>query len=33
MNDENGFPMDEWVRRKIGPVVMKDEVEYDKEVL
>ncbi len=32
MNDKNGFPMDEWVRRKIGPVVLKDEVEYYKEV-
>jgi acyl-CoA thioester hydrolase len=29
---ENGFPMDELMRRKIGPVVMKDEVEYYKEV-
>ncbi|MES2756127.1 MAG: thioesterase family protein [Pseudomonadota bacterium] len=23
---ENGFPMAEFVRRKLGPVVMKDEV-------
>jgi acyl-CoA thioester hydrolase len=29
---ENGFPMDEFMRRKLGPVVMKDEVEYFKEV-
>ena len=29
---ENGFPMDELMRRRIGPVVMKDEVEYFKEV-
>jgi len=29
---ENGFPMDEFIRRKIGPVIMKDEVEYFKEV-
>ncbi len=29
---ENGFPMDELLRRRIGPVVMKDEVEYFKEV-
>lgn len=29
---ENGFPMDEFTRRKIGPVVMKDEVEYYKEI-
>ena len=29
---ENGFPMDELMRRRIGPVVMKDEVEYYKEV-
>lgn len=28
----NGFPMDEFSRLKIGPVVMKDEVEYYKEV-
>src|SRR5512143_1412059 len=29
---ENGFPMDELIRRRIGPVVRKDEVEYFKEV-
>src|SRR5215470_6547894 len=29
---EHGFPMDELVRLKIGPVVMKDEVEYFREV-
>ncbi len=29
---ENGFPMTEFVRRRLGPVVMKDEVEYFKEV-
>ena len=29
---EHGFPMEEFVRRKIGPVIMKDEVEYFKEV-
>lgn len=29
---ENGFPMDEFIRRKIGPVIMKDEVEYFREV-
>jgi len=29
---ENGFPVDEFLRLKIGPVVMKDEVEYFKEV-
>ena len=29
---ENGFPMEEFMRRRIGPVVMKDEVEYFKEV-
>ena len=29
---ENGFPMDEFIRLRIGPVVMKDEVEYFKEV-
>lgn len=30
---ENGFPMEEFMRLRIGPVVMKDEVEYFKEVL
>ena len=29
---ENGFPMAEFVRRKIGPVIMKDEVEYFREI-
>src|SRR2546425_3909544 len=29
---ENGFSMIEFVRRRVGPVVMKDEVEYFKEV-
>jgi acyl-CoA thioester hydrolase len=29
---ENGFPMDELMRQRIGPVVRKDEVEYFKEV-
>ena len=29
---ENGFPMSEFVRLKIGPVIMKDEVEYHREV-
>lgn len=29
---ENGFPMDEFIRQKIGPVIMKDELEYYKEV-
>ena len=29
---ENGFPMDEFVRRKLGPVIMKDEIEYFKEI-
>ena len=29
---ENGFPVEEFVRLRIGPVVMKDEVEYFKEV-
>jgi acyl-CoA thioester hydrolase len=29
---ENGFPMDEFVRRKIGPVIMKDEIEYFREI-
>lgn len=28
---ENGFPMSEFVRLKLGPVVMKDEVEYFRE--
>lgn len=29
---ENGFPMEEFVRRKLGPVIMKDELEYFKEI-
>ena len=29
---ENGFPMGEFSRLKLGPVIMKDEVEYRKEV-
>lgn len=29
---ENGFPVEEFSRLRIGPVVMKDEVEYFKEV-
>lgn len=29
---ENGFPMEEFARRKIGPVIRKDELEYFKEV-
>lgn len=29
---EHGFPMDEFMRRKIGPVVRKDEIEYFKEI-
>ena len=29
---EHGFPMEEFVRRKLGPVIMKDELEYFKEV-
>ncbi|MBF0525887.1 MAG: thioesterase family protein [Deltaproteobacteria bacterium] len=29
---ENGFPMSEFIRLKIGPVIMKDEVEYYKEI-
>jgi len=29
---EYGFPMAEFVRLRIGPVIMKDEVEYFKEV-
>ncbi|XLZ72937.1 thioesterase family protein [Massilia sp. SR12] len=30
---ENGFPMAEFKRLNIGPVVMKDEISYSKEVL
>ena len=29
---ENGFPMSEFVRLRIGPVIMKDEVEYFREI-
>ena len=29
---ENGFPSQEFSRLKLGPVIMKDEVEYKKEV-
>ena len=29
---ENGFPMDEFIRRRIGPVIMKDEIEYFREI-
>ena len=29
---ENGFPIDEFIRRKIGPVIMKDEIEYFREI-
>src|SRR5262249_24333072 len=29
---EHGFPMEDFLRLKIGPVVMKDEIEYFKEV-
>ncbi|MBF0510152.1 MAG: thioesterase family protein [Deltaproteobacteria bacterium] len=29
---ENGFPISEFIRLKIGPVIMKDEVEYYKEI-
>lgn len=29
---ENGFPVEEFSRLRIGPVVMKDEVEYFKDV-
>ena len=29
---ENGFPIEEFLRLRVGPVVMKDEVEYFKEV-
>ena len=29
---ENGFPMAEFIRQKIGPVIRKDEIEYFKEV-
>ncbi len=29
---ENGFPIEEFLRLRIGPVLMKDEVEYFREV-
>lgn len=29
---ENGFPIEEFTRLRIGPVVMKDEIEYYKEI-
>jgi acyl-CoA thioester hydrolase len=29
---ENGFGVDEFIRRKIGPVIRKDELEYFKEI-
>jgi acyl-CoA thioester hydrolase len=29
---ENGFPIGEFLRLRVGPVIMKDEVEYFKEV-
>jgi acyl-CoA thioester hydrolase len=29
---EHGFPMSEFVRLKVGPVIQKDEIEYFKEV-
>jgi acyl-CoA thioester hydrolase len=29
---ENGFPMEEFVHRKLGPVIRKDEIEYFKEI-
>lgn len=29
---ENGFPMSEFAKLKIGPVVMKDQIEYYKEL-
>ena len=29
---ENGFPMEEFIRLKIGPVIRKDEIEYFKEI-
>ena len=29
---ENGFPMEEFLRQKIGPVIRKDEVEYFREI-
>jgi acyl-CoA thioester hydrolase len=29
---EKGFPMEEFVRSRLGPVIMKDEIEYFKEI-
>jgi acyl-CoA thioester hydrolase len=29
---ERGFPMSEFMRQKLGPVIMKDEIEYFREV-
>lgn len=29
---ENGFPMEEFARQRLGPAIMKDEVEYRREV-
>ncbi len=29
---ENGFPMAEFARLRIGPVIMKDEIEYRREI-
>jgi acyl-CoA thioester hydrolase len=29
---ESGFSVDEFIRRKIGPVIMKDELEYFREI-
>jgi acyl-CoA thioester hydrolase len=29
---EHGFPTDEFMRRKLGPVILKDELEYFKEI-
>ena len=29
---ENGFPMSEFVRLKVGPVVMRDEIDYCREL-
>ena len=29
---ENGLPMEEFIRLKIGPVIRKDEIEYFKEI-
>lgn len=29
---EHGFPMSEFRRRRLGPVIMKDEIEYHREI-